>query len=119
MADFESILSLDSMSGEQATRLAVYKTAEALVSRCAAPLDAGEVAEAMLGFIEGSNWRLEVVRMAVERTGRRTGSVERCLEIASGIADWVSPPRNIPVARAPVSVPVTTGVTRKKTATRK
>ncbi len=97
--DFGSLLSLDSLTGEQATRIAVYKMAIRLSSALTeAPLIT-DVADKIFEFVGGSAWRLEALDIAIQRTGRRS-NVENCIKTAQDIADWVQPPVNIPVARA-------------------
>ncbi len=109
-SEFESLLSLDTMSGEQATRLAVYKRAVSLCHVLSSSPSPEETAELFLEFVGKSAWRLEALELAISKTGRRS-SVDNCIVAAQTIADWVQPPANIPVARpAPV---------KKKAAVRK
>ncbi len=98
--DIGSLLSLDSMTGEQATRFAVYAKASELVTKLQSspPLEA--TADELLDFVSGSAWRLSVLDMAIEITGRR-GTVKDCIDHAQRIANWVQPPVNIPVVREP------------------
>ncbi len=111
--DFKSLLSLDSMTGEQSVRLAVYKRAEQFSMKVQDRPDIAETAQAFLDFVGGSAWRLETIDVVVSAASRRS-TVAAVLANAQRIADWVQPPKNIPVRRDVSPSPV-----KKKATTRK
>jgi len=88
MADYGSLLALDSFASEESIRVAAYGRALDFSTVVAEPQPPDFIAAKFVEFIGGERWRLDALDVAIRRTNRPT-NLDRLLMLADEIVAWV------------------------------